>query len=784
MFSTKFLTARSDCRRSAQALATHSFAPRGVLTGCLTFVLIACSSSSPSHSGGSGGNGSGGAGGNGSGGNGAGGSSARGGSGGNGSGGSGAGGSSVKGGAGGNGSGGSSVKGGSGGNSGGAGGSNAGGNNAGGSNAGGSNAGGSNAGGSNAGGSNAGGSNAGGNNAGGNNAGGNNAGGNNAGSNNAGGTSAGGSSAGGSSAGGSSAGGSNAGGTGAGGTGGGGSTGTAADLKCTDPVYGSVSIPGIQVISDFENSSLFQYVQDGRGQDALPWYAYAKGDTNDSTTNIMTTPGPLNPLYSSNKFAVDTSVHGPCSLKGALHVTSPGPAADGEYVGFGIDFMARPGTAKKKLAYDGSKYTGVGYWAKCSGDLQFAYSKVVDAAQDADIDTSIVSTPCSYSSGTICNQYGVKNTVITKDWTYYKLYFSELLQDPNGTTFTSGIDPKKLVAFQIHINPFSPRSGSPTTNPIDCYVDDVHFLTEAAPSTPSDTVTWSVSGNKIQRNGKDYRIRGLVRSSFEWDCAGFGINREDAQRIKTWHPNAVRLPVMDTLWAGASTGNTTCNGGAYQRQVKRAISWLLQQGMDVILDLHYVGGTPSSSNATFWDSISKDSFFKDGRIIFELFNEPTADIGSLRTWMNSTIATIRGNGAKNLILVSGTDYSFDISGYVSSPVTDSANTVAYVTHPYIFKTTSEDTAYLTPAKTLPVIATEFGDANVSSIGHTISPTQCDASIYSNYMSKFETAGISWTAWAWIVDEWGCGFPQMISDYSGTPNAIGTPVKQQLTSLNP
>ena len=29
---------------------------------------------------------------------------------------------------------------------------------------------------------------------------------------------------------------------------------------------------------------------------------------------------------------------------------------------------------------------------------------------------------------------------------------------------------------------------------------------------------------------------------------------------------------------------------AYQRQVKRVISWILQQGMDVILDLHYVAG--------------------------------------------------------------------------------------------------------------------------------------------------------------------------------------------------
>jgi hypothetical protein len=566
-----------------------------------------------------------------------------------------------------------------------------------------------------------------------------------------------------------------------GGTNGGG-PGAAADLNCTDPVYGQVSIPGIQVISDFETDSLLQYVQDGRGQDALPWYAYASGDTNDSTTNIMTTPGPLNPLNSANKFAVDTSVHGPCSTKGALHITSPGPANSSDYVGFGIDFMARPGTAKKKLAYDGSKYTGVGFWAKCSKDLQFAFSKVVDAAQDADIDPSIVPSPCSYSSGTICNQYGIKNIVITQDWTYNKLYFSELLQDPNGSTFTSGVDPTKLIAFQIHVNPFSPRSGSASANPIDCYIDDVHFMTEAAPKVPAETVSWSVSGTTIQRNGSPYKIRGIVRPSMEWDCAGFGITREDAQRIKAWHANTVRLAVKDTLWAGASTGGATCNGGAYQNQVKRAVSWLLEQKMDVILDLHYVGGTPSSENANFWNSISKDAFFKDGRIIYELYNEPTGDVNSLRTWMNSTIATIRGNGANNLILVSGPDYTYDLSGYVTTPVTDSANKVAYAVHPYIFK--PDPNAWKTACAQLPVVATEFGDANVQEIGHTIAADQCNASIYSQYMSDFESMGMSWTAWAWIVDEWGCGFPQMISDYNGTPNVIGTPVKQQLTTLNP
>ncbi|MGC4093719.1 MAG: cellulase family glycosylhydrolase [Polyangiaceae bacterium] len=621
--------------------------------------------------------------------------------------------------------------------------------------------------------SNGGSSNGGSSNGGSSNGGSSNGGSSNGGSSNGGSTN-GGSSNGGSTNGGSTNGGSSSGGSSAGGSTAGASTSGATPLSCTDPVYGSVTIPAANVISDFENNSMAQYVQEGRGASAEPWYAYAVDDVN-SATNEVTTPSIVNPKNAANNFKIETTEHGPCSSKAALHVSSPGKAGDGSYAGFGIDFMART-SARKKQSYDASKYTGVGFWAKCKNDLQFAYFKAPDAVQDADMATP----SCSYSSSPTCNQYGIKNSIITKEWTYYKLYFSEALQDPNGKSFGSGVDKSKLTAFQIHVNPFRPRSGAATANAFDCYIDDVHFLTDAAPTAPAATVTWTVSGNKLMRNGSEYKIHGLVRPSMEWDYAGFGTTREDAQRMKKkWHANTVRLAVIDTLWNGSDAKG---NGPSYQAHVKRAVSWYMQQGMDVILDLHYVAGMPGASHATFWDTISKDAFFKDGRIIFELYNEPTGDFNTLQSWMQSTVTKIRANGANNLILVGGVDYSYDISGYVSKPVTGGA--VAYVTHPYVFKgSPGDDTAFVNPAKTLPVVATEFGNAYVSGI-NTLEPTKCDANIYSTYMTKFDTAGMSWTSWAWIVDEWGCSFPQLIADYSGTPNGIGTPVQAKLLSLNP
>jgi len=95
------------------------------------------------------------------------------------------------------------------------------------------------------------------------------------------------------------------------------------DLKCTDPVYGAVSIPAGNVISDFETNSLYQYVQEGRGAGALPWYAYASGDINDQY-NMTQTPSAVNPMNAANKFAVDSTVHGHAAAR--VHCTLLRPA--------------------------------------------------------------------------------------------------------------------------------------------------------------------------------------------------------------------------------------------------------------------------------------------------------------------------------------------------------------------------------------------------------------------------------------------------------------------------
>ena len=102
-----------------------------------------------------------------------------------------------------------------------------------------------------------------------------------------------------------------------------------------------------------------------------------------------------------------------------------------------------------------------------------------------------------------------------------------------------------------------------------------------------------------------------------------------------------------------------------------------------------------------------------------------------------------------------------------------------MTHPYCFKAddaTSRQSAYLTFAQTHAVIATEFGDADITA---PIEDMDCTNGL--NFINKvvpeFETNGISWTAWAWNVDAVaGCGFPVLLTSYRPTTNVLGDAIK--------
>ena len=284
-----------------------------------------------------------------------------------------------------------------------------------------------------------------------------------------------------------------------------------------------------------------------------------------------------------------------------------------------------------------------------------------------------------------------------------------------------------------------------------------------------------------------------------------------------WYGNTVRLPLSENFWLyGYSAQN--CTSSQYQGLVKSTVDALTSLKLNVILSLHWTdaGGQysgrgagfqmPDNDSVVFWTQVAK-IFSGYSNVLFELHNEPhphTYSVPNNHIWacwqngcqitnddsikgscnctpsymgvgLQTLVNTVRNVGANNLVLVGGTNWGFDLSQLGSYPITGS--NIVYDTHPYPYSgkdTTAEwDAAFGFLTATKPVMSAEFGEYD------------CNSSFVSQAINYFDAHSMGWIAWAWysisnstLSQE--CNYPQLISDYNGTPvSSMGTYIYQQL-----
>jgi endoglucanase len=343
--------------------------------------------------------------------------------------------------------------------------------------------------------------------------------------------------------------------------------------------------------------------------------------------------------------------------------------------------------------------------------------------------------------------------------------------------------------------PGSSTSGETTTGPTtsnSCTSTTKHL----APGG------YYVVGNTVcTTDGHPHLFHGVDRPSFEWQSGGDHISASDFQLMAGWNANTVRIALNQDFWIAASPQYDP----AYATNVGNAVHWAEDAGLDVILDLHWSDqgvlgscvSTPShtcqqvmadANSITFWSEVAS-LYSGDGRVLFELYNEPH-DI-SWDVWksggsaagfqvagMQQLYDTVRAAGADNLVVMGGLSYAYDLSGVPDHRV--SGYNITYATHPYNNSAQSKpanfDTYWGMLTATDPVIVTEFGDGGDCATGNmpyapAISTYVSDVIIYADQHNA------SWTAWAWYPG--GCSFPSIISDWDGTPTPPGAVVKSSL-----
>lgn len=329
---------------------------------------------------------------------------------------------------------------------------------------------------------------------------------------------------------------------------------------------------------------------------------------------------------------------------------------------------------------------------------------------------------------------------------------------------------------------------------------------------------YKVQGNAILgANGQRYLFRGIGRDGLEYNCSGEGPL--DSQYLAYmgpgtntstetyWGANTVRLPLSEGFWLNGAPG-FPCTAAQYQALVKQTVDNLTALKLNVIIDLQWSdaggqslqGGGPwamaDADSVTFWQQVAP--IYKSyTNVLFELFNEPhpsqwscwadpctltndtsySNDCQCTKTFtyqsvgMQALVNAVRNAGASNLVIVAGMNWGYDLSQIGTYTITGS--NVVYDTHPYPYndkQPNTWDASFGNISAKYPVVSAESGEYD------------CGTSYMSQLLSYFDSHQIGWIAWAWAVPTPGdvCGYPQLTTDYLGTPSAnMGQLIYQRL-----
>lgn len=328
---------------------------------------------------------------------------------------------------------------------------------------------------------------------------------------------------------------------------------------------------------------------------------------------------------------------------------------------------------------------------------------------------------------------------------------------------------------------------------------------------------YKVSGNQIiGADNKQYIFHGVGRDGLEFECTGdptldsahlaFIGPGTSGPNGTYWWGNTVRLPLSEGFWLKGDA-QAQCTNTQYQALVKSVVDNLTALKLNVVIDLMWTdaGGQVSGSGAgfmmpdadsvTFWKQVAP--IYKSySNVLFELYNEPHPN--SWNCWSsacqisdNTTLSgktynytsvglqalanAVRGAGAANVIIASGLNWGFDLSQSQQSGIrlTDSGNNLAYDTHPYNYggkQASNWDAAFGFLTATAPVMSLESGDYN------------CTTTYMAPLLAYFDAHQMSWVGWAWFSTGSACGYPQIITDWQGTPAAsMGTLEYNQMLS---
>jgi endoglucanase len=352
----------------------------------------------------------------------------------------------------------------------------------------------------------------------------------------------------------------------------------------------------------------------------------------------------------------------------------------------------------------------------------------------------------------------------------------------------------------------------------------------AAPLGPDPPVR-IVDGQLVTRAGRPVRLLGVDVTGTESACiagrqvTGATFDDAEADAIRRWHVDAVRVPLNEDCWLGLNGVTAQLSAGAYRALIERWVGALHRAGIVTILDLHWSapGGyvadgewpmADADHSIAFWSQVAA-TFAASPGVVFDLYNEPTLgdpspSSDSWLCWLHGcdTTATrpvqgvttsvryraagmqqlvdaVRSAGARQPILVAGLNYANDpctrwAGGIVGSRCTvlaslptDPDHQLGLSFHAYSWTSCRTSSCWssidrLTTAARIPLVTTEFGEDD------------CRDDFTRAYMRWADAARVSYLAWTWAVNLHRVCVPgfagqgadlSLLQSWDGTPSQV-------------